>query len=136
MAREGIYVDGKEILHRYVGEKLVWSKWKWRQVMTVIPRSDVLDTSTSEGVSALYITRNFIVGSGQQIYTGKGNSGYINFEGKIMQIKSLSGETGNRNIGYSDQNVIRIEFVDPSNVWYILNKKYSYTSFTITERYK
>ena len=25
--REGIYVGGKDIIERYVGDKLVWSKW-------------------------------------------------------------------------------------------------------------
>lgn len=29
MARQGIYVNGKEILARYVGDKLVWQKKKW-----------------------------------------------------------------------------------------------------------
>ena len=29
MAREGIYVDGKQIIARYVGDKLVWQKEKW-----------------------------------------------------------------------------------------------------------
>lgn len=28
MAREGIYVGGKEVIQRYVGNKLVWEKWK------------------------------------------------------------------------------------------------------------
>ena len=28
MAREGIYVGGKEITQRYVGNKLVWEKWR------------------------------------------------------------------------------------------------------------
>lgn len=29
MARSGIYVNGKEIVARYVGDKLVWRKGKW-----------------------------------------------------------------------------------------------------------
>lgn len=29
MAREGIYVGGREIVKRYVGSKLVWEKVKW-----------------------------------------------------------------------------------------------------------
>lgn len=29
MAREGIYVGGKEIIQRYVGNRLVWEKWKY-----------------------------------------------------------------------------------------------------------
>lgn len=28
MAREGIYVGGKEIIQRYVGDRLVWEKWR------------------------------------------------------------------------------------------------------------
>ena len=29
MARQDIYVDGKEIVARYVGDKLVWQKERW-----------------------------------------------------------------------------------------------------------
>ena len=29
MARAGIYVNGKEIIARYVGDKLVWQKERW-----------------------------------------------------------------------------------------------------------
>ena len=29
MAREGIYIGGREIVERYVGDKLVWKKWKY-----------------------------------------------------------------------------------------------------------
>ena len=135
MTRVGIYVGGKEIVRRYVGDKLVWQKWKWRQIMEVT-RRDEIETSTSEGVRALYITRNFVVGSDTQIYTGKGNSGYVTFDGKVMQVQLLSGETGNRGRWASDQNVVRIQFVNPNDVWYIMDRRNSYTSFTITERYK
>ena len=135
MTRVGIYVGGKEIVSRYVGDKLVWQKWKWRQIMEVT-RRDEIETSTSEGVRALYITRNFVVGSDTQIYTGKGNSGYVTFDGKVMQVQLLSGETGNRGRWASDQNVVRIQFVNPNDVWYIMDRRNSYTSFTITERYK
>lgn len=135
MARVGIYVGGKEIVRRYVGDKLVWQKWKWRQIMEVT-RRDEIETSTSESVRALYITRKFIVGSDTQIYTGKGNSGYVTFDGKVMQVQLLSGETGNRGRWASDQNVVRIQFVNPNDVWYIMDRRNSYTSFTITERYK
>ena len=135
MTRVGIYVGGKEIVRRYVGDKLVWQKWKWRQIMEVT-RRDEIETSTSEGVRALYITRNFVVGSDTQIYTGKGNSGYVTFDGEVMQVQLLSGETGNRGRWASDQNVVRIQFVNPNDVWYIMDRRNSYTSFTITERYK
>ena len=135
MSRVGIYVGGKEIVRRYVGDKLVWQKWKWRQIMEVT-RRDEIETSTSESVRALYIIRNFVVGSDTQIYTGKGNSGYVTFDGKVMQVQLLSGETGNRGRWASDQNVVRIQFVNPNDVWYIMDRRNSYTSFTITERYK
>lgn len=32
MARKGIYVNGKEIVARYFGDKLVWRKEKWIEV--------------------------------------------------------------------------------------------------------
>lgn len=35
MAREGIYIGGHEIIERYVGNKLVWSKKKWKLIATL-----------------------------------------------------------------------------------------------------
>lgn len=32
MAREGIYVGGKEVVERYLGDKLVWKKYRFRIV--------------------------------------------------------------------------------------------------------
>ena len=34
MAREGIYVGNHEIVERYVGDKLVWQKWKFLNSFT------------------------------------------------------------------------------------------------------
>ena len=34
MAREGIYVGGKEIIQRYVGDRLVWEKVRFELVGT------------------------------------------------------------------------------------------------------
>lgn len=33
MAREGIYVGGKEIIQRYVGNQLVWKKKRWITIL-------------------------------------------------------------------------------------------------------
>ena len=35
MAREGIYVGGKEVVERYIGDKLVWKKYRFRIVNTL-----------------------------------------------------------------------------------------------------
>lgn len=35
MAREGIYVGGKEVVERYLGDKLVWKKYRFRIVNTL-----------------------------------------------------------------------------------------------------
>lgn len=32
MAREGIYVGGKEVVERYIGDKLIWKKYRFRIV--------------------------------------------------------------------------------------------------------
>lgn len=34
MARQGIYVNGKEIVARYVGDKKVWEKKQWINILT------------------------------------------------------------------------------------------------------
>ena len=40
--REGIYVGGHEIIERYVGNRLVWSKWVvcWKFSKFYLPLSD------------------------------------------------------------------------------------------------
>ena len=35
MAREGIYVGGKEVVERYIGDKLFWKKYRFRIVNTL-----------------------------------------------------------------------------------------------------
>ena len=35
MAREGIYVGGKEVVERYLGDKLVWKKYRFQIVNTL-----------------------------------------------------------------------------------------------------
>lgn len=35
MAREGIYVGGKEVVERYIGDKLIWKKYRFRIVNTL-----------------------------------------------------------------------------------------------------
>ena len=40
MARQGIYVDGKEIVARYFGDKLVWRKNKWTEVASFVDIED------------------------------------------------------------------------------------------------
>lgn len=36
MARAGIYVNGKEVVARYIGDKLVWKKEKWIKIVEFI----------------------------------------------------------------------------------------------------
>lgn len=43
MARKGIYVNGKEIVARYFGDKLVWRKEKWTEVASF---GDIYDWQT------------------------------------------------------------------------------------------
>lgn len=35
MTREGIYVSGKEVVERYIGDKLIWKKYRFRIVNTL-----------------------------------------------------------------------------------------------------
>ena len=71
MAREGIYVAGKEIIRRYVGNKLVWRKAYYQYAFG---RSGDVIVRNSDGLSL-----NFFVAQGDL------NTGYAGFirEGKI-----------------------------------------------------
>lgn len=63
--REGIYVSGKDIIERYVGDKLVWSKWVYvgyfQYLYTPTESGDylVLDLTAKGGVfNTNYRTEN------------------------------------------------------------------------------
>ena len=52
MVRSGIYINGKEIVARYVGDKLVWPKWVELDYM-INPTMNIIN-STSLYLNNLY----------------------------------------------------------------------------------
>ena len=80
MAREGIYVGGKEIIQRYVGNKLVWEKFKllvtnnfggWSKIDVDTVRQIILpNESRSYDESTLKVITSIKIG-GKIIYPKK-----------------------------------------------------------------
>lgn len=112
MAREGIYVGGQEIIERYVGNKLVWSKKKWRLIATMTFES-VNDYSRVGNVSLIGTsTGNFTgdftaIGIENQIYSF--DSREINYTSSYYDQLTHS-ISGNANFYFKNsQNASHIE---------------------------
>lgn len=48
MAREGIYVGGHEIVERYVGDKLVWQKWRFSKRFSNLSHGNIYQYITTQ----------------------------------------------------------------------------------------
>ena len=88
MAREGIYIGGREIIERYVGDKLVWQKWKWRAVHT----TTFSGTPTSgNNLTVTFETRLPRLASSSQAYTRNVGYGAVTIDGITVPFSSVRG---------------------------------------------
>lgn len=85
MAREGIYVGGKEIVRRYVGDKLVWRKIYYEQVYS---GTYVVTIDERPGLEKEFK----IYGDGLHRLVGNLGEGKIELNGSIASFKSLNCE--------------------------------------------
>ena len=58
MARSGIYVNGKEIVARYVGDKLVWKKITWNSWITIGSVRSLTTLGDTQANFYFYITQD------------------------------------------------------------------------------
>lgn len=58
MARSGIYVNGKEIVARYFGDKLVWKKITWNPWITIGSVRSLTTLGDSQANFHFYITKD------------------------------------------------------------------------------
>ena len=85
MARVGIYVGGKEIIRRYVGDKIVWRKAYYTQVYSGLYGVEINERQGLEKEFKIY-------GDGFHGLVGHLGEGGIELNGKIALFNSLDCE--------------------------------------------
>lgn len=127
MEREGIYVGGKEIIRRYVGDKIVWRKSYYQNAFGRF--GDVI-VRNSDGLSL-----NFYV-SGGDLNTGF--SGFIR-EGKV-KLNDIEVNFSTVQIGEDDRNLsgsyssIKITFFNQYDKSRFEQTTYRSVSFSIKSK--
>lgn len=127
MAREGIYVGGKEIVRRYVGDKLVWRKAYYQYAFA--RQGDVIVRNSDS------LSLNFFVAGGD------GNTGYAGFirEGKI-KLNDIEVSFSTVQSGVYDGNLsgsyssIKVTFFNQYDKSRFEQKTYGNAKFTITSK--
>lgn len=108
MAREGIYVGGKEIVRRYVGDKIVWRKSYY-----VKRHSKVSDISV-EDQSGLRIEFQ-VSGYGYSGFTGTLEEGRVELEGRTALFSKLEGDIFTNSYNNHTYNRLIFTFVNESD---------------------
>ena len=85
MAREGIYVGGKEIVRRYVGDKIVWRRSYYAQVFA--SRGDV----NIQDISGLKIEFQFHF-QAYSGFTGNLEEGRVELDGRTALFSKLEAD--------------------------------------------
>lgn len=106
MARKGIYVNGKEIIARYVGDKLVWKK---RRVAYVMYLSTWNTTADDYGVTG-YVDMNQSTIPVQTFVNIQ-----IKLDGKIYSVNRLSLSYQN---SYSPYYLIEFRSISEASSFY------------------
>lgn len=127
MAREGIYVSGKEIIRRYVGDKIVWRKSYYQNAFG---RFGNVLVRNSDGLSL-----NFFVSKGD---LNTGYSGFIR-NGKIklndIEANFLTVQDGVYDDNLSGQySSIKVTFLNQYDKNRFEQKLYTNVSFSIKSK--
>lgn len=108
MARNGIYVDGKEIIRRYVGNKIVWRKSYYTEAYS--GRGDV---HTEDG-SGLKIEFQFY-SHAYSTFTGTLGEGRVELEGRIALFSKLEAAIYTNSYNNRTYNRMIFTFVNESD---------------------
>lgn len=108
MAREGIYVGGKEIIRRYVGDKIVWKKAYYEQVF-----ARRVDIETNETTSGGIVIKIYSYSSG--FYNGTIDDGRLEIDGNIAYFSRLEADLYTDSYNNRTYNRIYVTFLNPSD---------------------
>lgn len=116
MAREGIYVGGKEIVRRYVGDKIVWRKAYYAQVFA--HRGNMETNETTSGGIVIQI---YSYSSG--FYNGTIDDGRLEIDGNIAYFSRLEADLYTDSYNNRTYNRIYVTFPNQSDKNKFLWKK-------------
>lgn len=116
MAREGIYVGGKEIIRRYVGDKIVWKKAYYEQVF-----ARRVDIETNETTSGGIVIKIYSYSSG--FYNGTIDDGRLEIDGNIAYFSRLKADLYTDSYNNRTYNRIYVDFPNQSDKNKFLWKK-------------
>lgn len=108
MAREGIYVGGKEIVRRYVGDKIVWRKAYYTKAYSTIRNVDVQDQSGLK--IELQISMH-----GYDGFTGTLEEGRVELEGRMALFSKLEADIYTNSYNNETYNRLIFTFVNESD---------------------
>lgn len=110
MAREGIYVGGKEIVRRYVGDKIVWRKAYYAQAFA--SRGDV-DTQEKDGLKVEF-QYHYKGGSGSP-FNGTIEDGRVELNNYTAYFSRLEADIYTNSYNNRTYNRIVITFLNKSD---------------------
>lgn len=116
MAREGIYVGGKEIVRRYVGDKIVWRKSYYAQVFS--RGGDIETNETSGGGIVIQIYSYW-----SNFYKGTIDDGRLEIDGNIAYFSRLEADLYTDSYNNRTYNRIFVTFPNQSDKNKFLWKK-------------
>lgn len=124
MARNGIYVGGKEIIRRYVGDKIVWRKSYYAQVFSHRAEIEIQDKYglAIELQIYRYDTR---------YYNGTIDDGRLEVDGKIAYFRRLEADLYTNSYNNRTYNRIVITFFNQSD-----KEKFLWQTFTNIKIFK
>lgn len=108
MARQGIYVGGKEIIRRYVGDKIVWRKAYYAQVFAHRGSIETEDTTVSKIEIQIY-------SYGSTVYTGTIDDGRLEIDGNIAYFSRLEADLYTNSYNNRTYNRIVVTFLNQSD---------------------
>lgn len=118
MARNGIYVGGKEIIRRYVGDKVVWRKSYYAQVFSHRGEIEIQDKYGLTIELQVYAY-------GTTVYNGTIDDGRIEVDGNIAYFRRLEADLYTNSYNNRTYNRMVITFLNQSDKNKFLWKKFT-----------
>lgn len=109
MAREGIYIGGKEIVRRYIGDKIVWRKSYYTKEYSDRGNVNIRDDS------GLKIEFQFQTGRAYSGFTGTLEEGRVELEGRMALFSKLEADIYTNSYNNETYNRLIFTFVNESD---------------------
>ena len=118
MAREGIYVGGKEIVRRYVGDKIVWRKSYYAQAFA---SSGAVEIPFQDGLKIEF--RRY--GYSSSVYNGTIDDGRLELDGNIAYFSRLEADLYTNSYNNETYNRMIITFFNENDKNKFMGKRFN-----------